>query len=342
MDHPINNCQNCGNEYEDTQKFCAACGQETKLSKLTLRELFINLFHTVFNYDNTLFNTIKIIFKPWAYTQHYIAGKRKTYMNPVRIFIVLMLVYVGLLISNLHINNITAKKMMEIESELLTIYNQTISTFDLDDQDCHQLDTLKRAVFTSALMINDTSYAEITEIGITDYKVTQYEAAQLTPEEIIKKHNITNFFHQRILTQYLKIKDEQEGGAKFAISNIVWGVCGAIFLLAGLFKLLYIRGKRFYIEHIILILNVHVITIFIAIVVALLFKIFGTETNDFVSKSIFTILIVFPIFMFLALHYYYRQPLWKTFFKYIFILLNYVSFGLIIIVLTSLVSLLFY
>lgn len=85
-------CENCGAPLEGP--YCHACGQlaedfERSIGTL-LKELFENLFHS----DGRLFQTLpRLILNPAALTRDYLAGRRASQMPPLRLFLVVVLVF---------------------------------------------------------------------------------------------------------------------------------------------------------------------------------------------------------------------------------------------------------
>ena len=79
-------CLNCN--YVAENRFCPNCGQENIESRKTFHHLFVHFFEDLTHYENAFWKTIKhLIFRPGALTQHYLSGKRMSYLAPVRLYI---------------------------------------------------------------------------------------------------------------------------------------------------------------------------------------------------------------------------------------------------------------
>ena len=79
-------CLNCRHVVE--QKYCPNCGQENTESRKTFHYLFVHFFEDLTHYENTFWRTIRyLLFKPSALTSEYLAGKRLSYLAPVRLYI---------------------------------------------------------------------------------------------------------------------------------------------------------------------------------------------------------------------------------------------------------------
>lgn len=87
------NCLNCGAEV--TGKFCSNCGQEN----VETRENFLHLaFHTIgdfFHFDSKFFRSfVPLLTKPGFLTLEHWAGKRTSYLHPLRLFFFVTIVMV--------------------------------------------------------------------------------------------------------------------------------------------------------------------------------------------------------------------------------------------------------
>jgi hypothetical protein len=89
-------CRNCGAEAPGT--YCPACGQETALALPTagkfLREAAGRYVALDGRFARTLFH---LLFRPGFLTNEYFAGRRKRYIRPARLFLVLALALFAIL-----------------------------------------------------------------------------------------------------------------------------------------------------------------------------------------------------------------------------------------------------
>jgi len=97
-------CQNCG--YKDSGNFCSNCGQSFTELNRPLKDILAEVGDIV-NLDSRIFRSIPpFLFKPGFLTREYLAGKRKKYMSPFRLYLLLSLLFFFLAQS-------TSKKMTE-------------------------------------------------------------------------------------------------------------------------------------------------------------------------------------------------------------------------------------
>jgi hypothetical protein len=88
-------CPNCGAAREGA--FCAQCGQKAAPLNPSLREFLSELFHEISHVDGKVIRTTALLLtKPGFLSQEYFAGRRATYVSPIRLYLVLSLVYFAL------------------------------------------------------------------------------------------------------------------------------------------------------------------------------------------------------------------------------------------------------
>lgn len=79
-------CLNCGHTVEE--RFCPHCGQENTDTKQPFHYLFTHFIEDFTHYDGQFWKTIKyLLFRPGKLTKEYLAGKRQTYVAPVKLYI---------------------------------------------------------------------------------------------------------------------------------------------------------------------------------------------------------------------------------------------------------------
>lgn len=79
-------CQNCGKFVGDN--FCPYCGQENTEVRHSFIYLVKHFVYDLLHYDNSFWSTIKLLlFSPAALSQVYIGGKRKQYVDPIKLYI---------------------------------------------------------------------------------------------------------------------------------------------------------------------------------------------------------------------------------------------------------------
>lgn len=89
-------CHNCGAAVSG--KFCPECGQETTLHVASAREFLHEFIGHYVALEGKLWKTLALlVFRPGMLTAEYIAGRRARYVQPLRIYLTLSILFFALL-----------------------------------------------------------------------------------------------------------------------------------------------------------------------------------------------------------------------------------------------------
>jgi hypothetical protein len=87
----LTTCLNCGADLPGP--FCGACGQRAVPPHPTIRELAGDAWHELTGYDGRIMATIRGLARPGFLTREYIEGRRAHYLPPVRLYLVVSVIY---------------------------------------------------------------------------------------------------------------------------------------------------------------------------------------------------------------------------------------------------------
>ncbi len=86
-DTPEHLCANCGTSAPD--RYCPACGQDTRDRLPTFAQFMREATGRYLSFDGKLWKTlVPLMFRPGFLTRAYLAGRRKRYIGPARLFLV--------------------------------------------------------------------------------------------------------------------------------------------------------------------------------------------------------------------------------------------------------------
>ena len=87
-------CLNCGQPFgQPAPKFCPACGQESTVLPPTVGEFLQQFGGAYFSTEGALWRTLKLLlFKPGELTRLYLAGRRKHFVLPLRLYLTISVV----------------------------------------------------------------------------------------------------------------------------------------------------------------------------------------------------------------------------------------------------------
>ncbi len=321
-------CLNCKNDIDNTDEFCPHCGQKNAPLRLTVTELVSNFWVSLLNVDNTAFRTLKSFWKPWELTQYYMEGKRKSYLSPIRIFIVCLVLYLSLVSANMNLDRSGISNIEEVRelerSKMLVEFNETVAKME-DTLTIKPLEDSLRQIFFDDVKTPDNDYF-FQDLGVNlgftkaaqrvgDYKVTRIDALTMSPQAIFAKYKVENFWDKLFMKQYLRLNSDRVGFVKFIVKNLLWAILLALIFQAVFMKLLYIRRNRYFVEHLVFLLNLHS---FLFLTTSFYFV--YTLWNSPTGMATFLITVAVLIYFFIALNKYYQQGFFKTLIKYWLIL----------------------
>ena len=84
-------CLNCGEAVMGA--YCQACGQRHLSHLYPFRRLMTEALSTLFNFDNRLLQTLKLLFLPGRLTKAYLAGQRVRFISPFRLYLIFSVFY---------------------------------------------------------------------------------------------------------------------------------------------------------------------------------------------------------------------------------------------------------
>jgi hypothetical protein len=102
LDHPAAaECANCGTAV--TGNFCHECGQETVLHVASTREFMHEFIGHYVALEGKLWKSLKLLlFRPGVLTLEYINGRRVRYIQPLRLYLTLSVIFFALLQYGVH------------------------------------------------------------------------------------------------------------------------------------------------------------------------------------------------------------------------------------------------
>lgn len=334
-DSNIKPCLNCGNPLQEGKDFCPGCGQKSKDAVLTLNQLFKDFTHDIFNLDTNLIRTLKALPIPARLTKMYVAGHRKAYFTPIRMFLVSLFLHFTLLllIINLgnEINNSSILTYLE-KGRLLELYDQNTEKY-LGEAYCDEIDSMRLGIFEDIVYADQDTFPNkqgwginsiFTDDDIRNYGITMKDAYEMDSDTLFRKYKVDKKIDQLKIGQYLKYDTNRLAGIKFVVGNLAWSIILSVFFVAFVLKLLYFRHHIYYVEHACLIMNIHSFA-FILLIPIFLAELFASvlQTYDWILAVVVGLI---TLYGFLSFQFYYRQGWIKTLLKYTVFALCYILF----------------
>ena len=350
--NPMDVCLNCQFKLEKDQYFCPNCGQKVHHSKLSVGSLFAEFFGSIFNIDNGIYRSLMYLPVPAYLSKKFINGKRKRYLNPVRFFLLTLILHVAVITNIIPFEDISRSTAENIENigkqELFSEFSAQKPELQEHFGAC-DIDTLGTIIFGNRNTADDTLTIFDFNQSSADSPINRFinnpkfafrttDMLNLPIDTFLVRYNAQTPAEKVIMSQIVRTFRDPPGAMRFGIGNLIWSVLSAILLVALLMKLLYIRRKRYLVEHLIVLFNVHS---FAFILASIALYIWGNFLN-FEGAAHNWAYLAIAIFFFLSIKRYYGQGWFKSFIKFAMIGVFYFISLVFMIVLVFVISLFFF
>src|SRR5438874_1919102 len=326
----LTHCENCGAQL--TGNYCAQCGQAAVDYRRSFRHVVADVLESFLNWDSKFFTTIALlVLKPWRLTNAFLAGKRVRYVNPLRLYLLASILFFfavnyGAKGLRFEPGKLSAKDRAELEADL--------KSTDLPPAARQELEGLLRESSpapasspstNTPLPVASTSpnAPSATASPKTDKQKREYGKIGERPFMVFDEAKSTTTFERWIEA---RAKEKMgEHGTKMGLfiatlfSNLPYMMLCCIPLFAFVLKLLYIRRRLFYIDHLIYALHIH--TFFYAGIMLIVLATIGLNraTPGPIAGWVIALLwIAFVVQNFLSIRRVYRQGWFISVFKFLF------------------------
>ena len=175
----LSTCQNCGALLDRKFNYCPECGQENNDKNISFGIIFKEFLDTFFALDSSFFKTFKpFIIKPGFLTLQFIAGKRKSYANPIRLYLIISIFYfftIGIMGRHLVSSSQVDKDQLVMTDSLVNQYEQILQMDSLNDEEKKYLllESFEDLPFNEQMDLLDSLDEEnskrLYELGVVEY-----------------------------------------------------------------------------------------------------------------------------------------------------------------------------
>jgi len=280
-------CLNCFTP--TTSRYCPECGQENVPVNISLWEIFREAIEEFVRFDSKLIRTlIPVIFSPGKLTREWAAGRRTDYLSPLKLYL-----------------TVTA------------IFFLILPRFVLQDS----LGNGNGAIHISSSSSNNYSPSRKGDSTTAKDKV-------LTKEEIDKQVEDVPALIRYPVAQLTKLNNlnlaDGQDAAKLLVQTTLEHFPTALFAMlpmyAAVLWILYVRNRRYYVEHLVFALHCHAFY-FVILTLAILVRTVSNGAPATVMNVIAAIWI--PVYSFAALKLAYQQGWIKTAVKWFMLGFSY-------------------
>lgn len=298
-------CPNCGQHHSGN--FCSNCGQSTKELNRPFGEMFKDLMDSLFEFDTRFVRSLKpLLIKPGFLTSEYVAGRRKSYYPPFKLFIFISIFLFALL---------------EISStDLISAGLIQVNATDTDSSRVDSLNSVGIIADSSNVpAIIDTVYIMAGKDTIFKDYIREGDSILPTKKIINSLKEVSDsipaekWFLKRVVGGLTTMFENPEYTWNIFLKRVSQSLFLLLPIFALLLKLFYIRSRRYYIQHFVFSIYFHCFA-FLVFLLVILVSIFFDGTVQDVGWFL-TILI--PIYLLVGMKRFYQQSVIKTIFKFI-------------------------
>ncbi|MFV0573623.1 MAG: DUF3667 domain-containing protein [Xanthomarina gelatinilytica] len=192
------NCKNCNNAFDGN--FCNQCGQKVTYGKITFKEVFVS-FTDSFNLERGFFLTLKLlIINPKKVLAEYLSGKRKTYFNPIKFFLITL--SINVFIASV-ITNSNDSKAIDLMNNPVWVIGQMVVLIPIISFFTYLLDR-KKYNYAESFVINLYALGIINLFQITlslnlfSYFMTEDYIISITFLMMIIPATVITFYHYKL------------------------------------------------------------------------------------------------------------------------------------------------
>lgn len=170
-------CLNCNTDLAG--RYCHVCGQENLEPKETVWHLVTHFFNDITHFDGKFFETVKLLLrKPGFLSAQYVAGRRASFLNPIRMYVFTSAIFFIILFSLrgpkefVNLNEGAGGKRGLVELERTKLRQDSILTHT-DDKDDREDAERASAKYKMRIVAVKHVYGDSTSRKFTDEELDQ-------------------------------------------------------------------------------------------------------------------------------------------------------------------------
>jgi hypothetical protein len=314
------NCLNCNAVVED--RYCGVCGQENLEPQETAGHLVGHFFNDITHFDGKFFSSMKyLLTKPGFLSKEYVAGRRASYLNPVRMYVFTSFIFFLIFFSFVIHESPERAVEKNAVADTTAVANDSANASAIPDIIINDnSDTLKRS--GKKRKTNKGLYSMFFN-NLEDYRDRKEYDSLIDAGKVDD-----GIFNRMMVRKKISLKerygDDTKAMGEKLDETLLHNVPQMFFLSLPLFalflKLLYVRRKKFYyVAHAIFTIHLYIAVYIIAL--AIFLTNYLSEFQYLGWLNFVRVLLVIYIFYYAykAMRNFYEQGRFKTILKYILI-----------------------
>ena len=329
-------CLNCQATVQG--RYCHMCGQENIEPKETAWNMLTHFFKDVMHFDGKFFSSLKLLVtRPGFLTKEYMAGRRNSYLNPVKMYVFTSAFFFLVFFS--------FSEISDGIDETTTINGKTI-------QEIEKMDSAKFADFTRRINRED----EKADVPMTRMEFDRYKDSAISKSGVRftptgfsskeaydsalqsgkKKHN---WVMRQLVYKQLDINKKYNNDSRLIVrafmDKIMHSLPQMLFVslpfFALLLKWLYFRKKTlFYVDHLVFTVHFYIFSFFAMFIMYAISKINDQFDVGFLTLVNFLLFLGMLFYEYKAMRKFYMQGRAKTIIKFLLLNLAFIVFMVLI------------
>lgn len=354
----VRHCRNCTEPLSSDALYCPKCSQKYTDGRVPVWQLFKELIESFFNFDSKIFRTLGALFVPGKLTIEYFKGRHLSYVPPVRIFLIMAIFHFAV-IGFFGFDGIKFNFIEEQNDLRQAVYRATfLEELDTIQQkiakDFKRNRTVQLALDSLRHQFKDVKKDSI-EIGYLDFhrdfsikgkelNIAQHDIYE-PYDEIFKNYKINGFWEKLQVRQSLRLITENSSFSGYLLGKLIWMVVLMMPALSLVLKLLYIRRRKYFVEHLVFSFHYHAFAFLVVGIGILLSQLEWFKRSDPDKDASLPFVLAFLaviVYLFIAMRRVYQQHWFKTFIKYNLLNFSYIIIFTLSFAITLIVSVLLF
>ncbi|MDH4053844.1 MAG: DUF3667 domain-containing protein [Gammaproteobacteria bacterium] len=337
-------CLNCGTRLRG--QYCGSCGQRSRSRLISIWQLLREAFGDLFELDSRLWRTVlPLLTRPGKLTRDYLEGRRARYMPPFRTYLVLSVVF--FLVAFFDPQSFrqiidpdpqpTAEEIAQKkESAEAAAANEAL----IREKTKEKLEALEAEGKVSPDVVEDFAAGNSgfsINFGESDKDDDSQFFGNCDDASVTGDEDVPEWIEKRFTDERVKQiceRNNARGSENFVdaiADNIPVALIVLLPLMALVLKLLYPLSRRYFVEHLLFFVHFHAFFFLMLVLQILLAGIAGLlGPEDGAINSISTLIIVIasfyiPVYLYKAMRHVYGQGHLVTLFKYVILLVAYLT-----------------
>ena len=304
-------CLNCKADLYG--RYCHVCGQQNLEPKETVWHLVEHFFNDITHFDGSFFSTVKYLLrKPGFLSTEYMAGRRASYLNPIRMYVFTSAIFFIILFSLQSPDKIVkVKETPEVGKGLSALAKDSAK---LEKNLANEKDE------------DNQGSSNFFDMQKDQYKsVAAYDSAQRRLPDSLRNGWFARILKRRLIAIGIEYHQDKKSWKQHFAENFLHSFPKILFFSLPFFALilnmLYFRHKQyFYVDHGIFTIHLYIANFILILIMVLLNKLSDLINVEWIQVIIgilnFLIWLYMLIYLYKAMRGFYKQGRFKTFVKY--------------------------